>query len=286
MAVTTAQDVLAHFAVTEAAKAAYLAWQTDDRYRSTVVPCVLGHRVAAAYALTHEDVLRACAATELPYGHALGTVRKAEAERVVPIRDWNPPFAFTQVLHHLLEQMGSIPTWPEFVDYIRWSREGREMLGNDAGLVLRAAGARVDSAGNPRWTAPAINDALRWRLGNAYYSFLRELHVLVHLRARGLDARVHPLADALFRADAWIGRTVLSIYIGNPRYRHEHEGRKQEAQRLLGAAPRPFTFESINLPNDARRGMAYLAPDTLLEQRVQELLAQSPRAPGTKALHG
>lgn len=285
MTMTTAQDVLGHFAVTESAEVAYRAWQTDDRYRSSVVPFVLNHRVVTAYRLTNDDMLQACAATELLYGHALGEVRKAKAERVVPIRDWNPPFAFTQVLHHLLEQMDSIPTWPDFVRYIRRAEEGRRLLGNEAGLAVEAARACVDGAGNPRWTAQEINDALRWRLGNAYYSFLRELDVLIRLRARGLDARMHPLADALFRVDAWIGNTVLSIRIGNPRYRHGHEGRKKEARRLLAGAPRPFAFEPIELPNDARRGKAYLAPETHLEQRIQELLPRGP-LPGAETVHG
>ena len=285
MTVTTAQDVLDHFAVTRAAETAYRAWQTDDRYRSSVVPLVLNHRVAAAYKLTNDDMAKACAATALQHGHALGTVRKAEAERVVPIRDWNPPFAFTQVLHHLLEQMNAIPTWPDFVRYIRWTEEGRTVLGNDAGLAVDAAATCVDGAGSPRWTTAEINSALRWRLGNAYYSFLRELDVLIRLRAHGLDARMHPLADALFRVDAWIGSTVLTICIGNPRYRHGHEGRKKEARRLLAGAPRPFVFEPIELPNDAQRGKAYLAPETHLEQRIQELLPRA-RTLGAEGVHG
>ncbi|WP_410608787.1 hypothetical protein [Amycolatopsis sp. lyj-109] len=65
------------------------------------------------------------------------------------------------------------------------------------------------------------SDALRWRFGNAYYSFLREVHTLVYLRGNGLDVRFHPLADALFRIDSWMDDAVFSIWVASENFRHE-----------------------------------------------------------------
>lgn len=52
-----------------------------------------------------------------------------------------------------------------------------------------------------------------WRLGNAYYSCLRELYVLAVLREAGVPAEYHVIADALFRADFRAGETIISLYV-------------------------------------------------------------------------
>ena len=88
---------------------------------------------------------------------------------------------------------------------------------------------------------------MRWRIGVAYYSFAREVYTIAVLRAGGLDFRAHPLADALFRVDAWTGRTVLSLYIRNPRFRDGARGRKPRTADILAGAQPPFRYEELRL---------------------------------------
>ncbi len=79
---------------------------------------------------------------------------------------------------------------------------------------------------------------MRWRIGNYYYSFLREIHLLSILRETGLDLLFHPLADALFRVDAWLGDLVLSLYVGNARYRTVTGTGRKLAAREIRIQPR------------------------------------------------
>ncbi|MGW5020890.1 hypothetical protein [Streptomyces cacaoi] len=263
VASTTAEDVLARFMVSEGAQSAYKSWCEDERYKTDVVPCVLAHETRVAYQLIPDDVERACKATEKPGGHALSWVKKADVDRVPAVADWNPPFAFGYLLHHMLETGGRLPEWPEVSKYVGNHPDGVRILGS----AIR----RVHAEHDARYGWQLVEDAIQWRLGNAYYSFLRELHVLSHLRARGLDAQVHPLADALFRVDAWCGNRVLCLYIGNNAYRNEHEGRKKEAVAVLGA--QNFEFDVINLPPASTYGVVHLPSTSILEENLSGLLA-------------
>ncbi|MDJ1134511.1 hypothetical protein [Streptomyces iconiensis] len=260
---TTAGEVLTHFLVSQAAQSAYESWREDERYKSDVVPCVLAHKTRVAYRLIPDDVERACQATKKPGGHALGWVKKADADRVPAIADWNPPFAFGYLFHRMLETGGRIPEWRDVSRYISNHPDGVHVLGS----AIRRAHADHDAT----YGRQLVEDAIQWRLGNAYYSFLRELHVLSHLRARGLDAQVHPLADALFRVDAWCGNRVLCLYIGNKAYRNEHEGRKKEAVAILGA--QNFEFDVINLPPATTYGEVHLPTTSDIEEHLRRLLA-------------
>ena len=70
--------------------------------------------------------------------------------------------------------------------------------------------------------------------------------------------RAHPLADALFRADAWSGRTVLSLYIGNPRFREGPRGRKPRTADILSGAEPPFRVEELRLAAGHAFGRVHL----------------------------
>lgn len=101
---------------------------------------------------------------------------------------------------------------------------------------------------------------MRWRVGNYYYSFLREIHVISVLRQRGIDVRFHPLADALFRVDAWSGHTALSLYVGNKEFkRGDEEGRKWRTEEILDGAGPLFSFETIELKPADKFDIVYLA---------------------------
>ena len=195
---------------------------------------------------------------------ALGQARRAVGDRVVPIRDWHPDFAFTHVLHFVTEALGHLPTYQGFRDFTRNDPIGRAMLYSPAEDAIAAATA----AGYSR---PDAAEAMRWRIGNAYYSFVREVHVLAYLRHHGIDVRVHPLADALFRADAWTGDTVVSLYVGNEKFRQGTQGRKPPAHSVLSDALPPFDFLSLELPTVRRFGVVHLAAEERLAAAVAKL---------------
>ncbi|MGP3950186.1 hypothetical protein [Streptomyces sp. 7N604] len=245
--VTTAEDVLRQFCISPGTQKIFENWRRDPRRRN-VAPVVLEHRARLIYTLVPTDVESVCRRTE----HALGEVRRADGEAVRAIVDWHPDFAFTHMLHVCMEQRSSLPTYQEFREFADRDSLGKQMLGIPAREKVR----EVVAAEIPATLARA---AMRWRVGNAYYSFLREVYTVVNLRSRGVDLRVHPLADALFRVDAWVGRKALSLRVGNKKFREgERDGRKTPPEQLLADVTPRFEFESIELSPATEFGRVHL----------------------------
>lgn len=257
---TSAGEVIERYAGRSLAARAELGRWRGDPHKAEVVAVVEAHRTRMLYRLRPEDVLAVARRTE----HALGDVQRVVGEGVSQIRDWHPAFAFTHVFHVAMEAHGGVPTYQEFRDYCRSDPAGRCMLEDPAWEAID--GAARD--GVPRQRAI---QAMRWRVGNAYYSFLRELHTVVELRALGLDARAHPLADALFRSDAWVGDVNLSLYIGNDRYRAQLRGRKPRPEALLGDARPPFRYVSIELNTRPRYGQVFLPERNNIEAAARAI---------------
>jgi hypothetical protein len=180
------------------------------------------------------------------------------------IRDWHPDFAFTHVLHLAVEHTGKLPTFDEFRAFCREDSVGRQTLWDPATEML----GRV-AAGSGR---SLVRDAIRWRIGNAYYSFLREVYVLASLRGSGVPVEVHPLADALFRVDLWVEDVNVSLYIGNAMFRFGTAGRKDRPDDLLGDSEPPFRFHGIQLETQDRFGQVHLPSRERIEQSATELV--------------
>lgn len=259
---TTAQDVLGLFNVTSLTETVLQRWLHDPSKQKTVVPHVLAHQASTIYALTPGDVEHVCLSTE----HALGEVRRTAAESVRAIVDWHPAFAFTHTFHFALESMKRLPTWQQFRAFVSDDPRGREMLWRPAQQMIDQVSSAPD--GPSRATA---TDSMRWRVGNAYYSFLREIYVVTHLRDAGLDVRMHPLADALFRVDFWCGRTACSLLVKNAKFHKDGHGRKLPTSELLsGAAPR-FRFHKIQLERASRFGVVHLPSPERIRIASREL---------------
>jgi hypothetical protein len=243
---TTSTQVIDTFAVTPRARDLLRRWQTDPA-RHDVPRIVMRHTTRALYELTPAAVEAACQASE----HPLGNIRKQDAMAVRPVVDWRPDFAFTHVMHLALESMGHLPTFQEFARFCADDSVGRAALGDPA-RQIRERASRLG------YELTQATHAVRWRIGLAYYSFARELYTISVLRAAGLDVRAHPLADALFRVDAWVDRTILSLYIRNPRFRDGRAGRKpRTADILIGAEP-PFRHEELQLATSHAFGCVHL----------------------------
>ncbi|MGH8118957.1 MAG: hypothetical protein ACREPJ_16960, partial [Rhodanobacteraceae bacterium] len=243
---TTANEVVATFAVTSRARSLLRRWQ-DDPARAHVPRMVMRHVTRVLYELGPADVEAACEASD----HPLGDIRKETAMAVTPVVDWRPDFAFTHVMHLALERLTHVPTFQEFSQFCGDDPAGRAALGDPARQIREHA--------RQLGYAPAhATQAVRWRIGLAYYSFVRELYTIAVLRASGLDVRAHPLADALFRVDAWVDRTILCLYIRNSRFRDGRTGRKPRAADILADAKPAFRYAELSLDTSHVFGCVHL----------------------------
>ncbi|MEW2087103.1 hypothetical protein [Streptomyces sp. NPDC005283] len=264
MVETSAHDVLGHFCTSGRTQSAYAAWERDPRRRE-VVPIVLGHRTRLIYELRPDDVTSVCHRTE----HALGEVKRSDGEAVPEIVDWHPDFAFTHMFHLCMERTGQLPTYQAFRQFAEGDRLGKLMLG----LPARNRVSELSERGVPEARSRA---AMRWRVGNAYYSFLREVYTIVELREMGVDLRMHPLADALFRVDGWVGRTALSLRVANKKFREgAHHGRKTQTEQLLADVLPPVQFEAIELSPATKFGRVHLPSRAHLDRAAESLLREA-----------
>jgi len=156
--------------------------------------------------------------------HALGTLRPADGA-FSAIADFSTPFAIEYLLHDCLERLGRVPLWNDVKRYLFVEQRERYILP----FLTRygIAGTPAAAAGTPHL------NALQWRVGNAYYSWLREVHLLTMLRSvHGLDVRYHALADTEFKADLVAGNAIIALYVPNARFRDGDRGRKRSARAI------------------------------------------------------
>lgn len=228
--------------------------------KGPVVKFASGLTTRATYSITPEMIEEACRRTrhalEDPDGRRL---RRSVGEAVTPIADWYPNFPIVHSLYFAVERLGRPPLWDEVIALWRQEEPLRSMLGLPAAFAVRAA---VD-AGHSQCDA---REAMWWRLGNAYYSMLRELYVISVLRQGGWPVEYHVIADALFRADFWLGDTVVSLFVANAHYRDGRgRGRKLSARDVLGDCP-DFRFVDMPRPTLHEYGTVHLPKRDSIEE--------------------
>ncbi|MGR6978378.1 hypothetical protein [Mycobacteroides abscessus] len=250
---TTGEEVIGHLAVSGPARSALDRWKST---RSEVAKHVVRHVSRVPYQTSSRQLQDVVSRTE----HPLGGISKREIEGVVSIRDWNPRYAMTHVLHYALEEIGEPFAYEEFREFSARDCRARSMLWEPSQEAVADAARQY---GKQR-----AHDAMQWRIGLSYYSFMRELVTVVGLREIGIDLRIHPLADALFRADAWAGRCVVSLYIGNAVFRDGQSGRKPQAEGLLGNS---FRYVSLNLPTQHAFGSLHVPSAEALRDAAQRI---------------
>lgn len=265
---TTADEVVSTFMVTPKAERLFRQWRGNPRQRH-VSDFVMGHTASVLYSLRPEDVQAVAARSD----HPLGDIRKADADSVRAVVDWRPDFAFAHVFHYVLEATGGMYTFQDFRDFCMSDDQARAMLTDHAQEIVKmACGDRYGD----RAARTLARNAVQWRVGNAYYSFLREAYTIAVLRAAGLDVHAHPLADALFRVDSWIGRTIVSIYIRNSKFRDGSVGRKSPVESILRGADPAFTFAELRLDVQHAFGRVHMPAD----EQIRRLGYTVIRGPG------
>jgi len=225
---TTYTDTVEHFARSPRAAASLARWRALPGKKPVVA---FAEQLVSReiYALTPEDVEQVCRETrhalEWPDGRGL---RRRVGDAVREIADWYPNFPLVHSFYFATESLGRPPVWDEVIAMWRGESPLKRMLGLPARRVVH----RAISGGH---SVADAEEAMWWRLGNAYYSTLRELYVLAVLRETGLPVQYHVIADALFRVDFWVEDTIISLFVANAQCRDGRgAGRKQLPAEILG----------------------------------------------------
>lgn len=262
---TTAQQVIHRFKRSRAASRRLDWWRNDECRRHKVVPDVMAHTTKLVDKLRPADVLAVCQRIAAdPAEHALGDIKRSVVDHVPSIRDWFPSFAYTHVLHIVMEAKGELLTFNEWTHDVEFQTrmwpEIRHMV------ATTAAKDGVDEQ--------LVKDAVRWRVGNAYYAFLKEQYVVALMREAGLPVKQHPLADALFRVDCWVGETNIDLYVTNPRFRSDRQGsgRKIRSGELLSDAIPPFQNQVLECEIQHTYGDVHLPGEESVKRACRPLL--------------
>ncbi len=252
--VTDVDDVLQKFACSRSGELLLDGWVMD---RPHVAQRVMRHRTEAVYKISSADI------AELSSEHAIGNIRPDQGYGVKSIRDWFPDFAFSHIFHFCLEERGRVFSFQDFRD---WSS-----LDRCRPLLYDPARVKIKQAISDGYTEEQAKNAMRWRVGLFYYSFIRELYVISRFRELGLDVRFHPLADALYRTDAWLGNVSVSLYIKNGTFRDGATGRKPQAEKLIGHDRPDLRFVELKIPTQRVWGRVHLPGEGAVEACAEQL---------------
>ena len=264
---TTAQQALQHFTKRSPnAHKKYKNWLNTPN-KKPVIQLVMNHTTTTYENLTTQQIQHIAQTTE----HALGTTNTQQAHQTTPIRDWNPNYAFIHTLHHITETIKHLPTWQEFKHIAQTHPTIKPMLWEPAQHAIHTATQHG-------YTPQQAQNAMRHRIGNAYYSFLREAYVHATLREHNIHTHYHPLADALFRVDLYTNTTNINLYIGNKTYKNNNTGRKTSSQQLLQDANPPFKTINLQLQTQHPYGNVHLpTPHTILTTIQNTLTQKGPQ---------
>jgi hypothetical protein len=261
---TTAQQTLQHFTQRSTnAQKTYKQW-INKPGKKPVIQLVMNHTTTTFENLTTQQIQQTAQQTE----HALGDTNTKQAHQTTPIRDWNPNYAFIHILHHITETIKHLPTWQEFKHITKTHPQIRPMLWEPAQHAIQQA---IQQGHTPQ----NAQNAMRHRIGNAYYSFLREAYVHATLKENGLNTHYHPLADTLFRVDLYTNKTNINLYIGNTTYKNNNTGRKTSSQHLLNDATPAFNTINLQLPTQHTYGHVHLPTQQTILTTIHQTLTQT-----------
>lgn len=203
--------------------------------------------------------------------HALGNARRTDGHKKIQDLSAPPPLSFA--FHVLLEAIRRIPRWTEFLQFL----ERNPKFFHD--VFYRFVG--FDNT-DRRYDIDGVGDmaGLRYRLGNAYYSFLKEIYTLSTLRhVYNIDARYHFLIDAVWKTDIYAGDVLLEIYVGNLRFKKQNSGSSGSGRKILCRDINPHATV-LELESEVRKdfGSCWLATDDGLRSIAMDTIrAGAPR---------
>lgn len=232
------------------ASATFSSWKADTRYAPEVVPfvCTFDQDYIFSVKRSEFEAIRQTIESD-EREHALFGV--ASSDNISLTKNLNTSWAFIQLFHRYVQEKRDIPTWLEWRDWLL-----RDAMNLFAAPVL----SRVRFKALNEEAREEIRKGLRWRLGNAYYSCLRELDVLIRLRdEHKINAKYHVLADALFRVDYWNGNKTACLFVSNNEMKAAQEGRKLRPGQFLDSPP--FVHYEAVMEKQHTYGKLHLATD-------------------------
>lgn len=245
-------EVARHFGSMGRARHELEQWMKE---REHIAGRVLAHVSSSVHNVRSAEI------RNLASSHPLGNIHPPEGYRIGSIKDWKPGFAFAHLFHFCLEDLGRIYSFDEFRAWCRDERRIDWLWGPSYKIV--------NSRRTPEERHAAAT-SMKWRIGLAYYAFLREIYTVASLRERGIPALSHPLADALFRVDTWCGDIVVEVFIRNREFKSDTIGRKYAAEYYLGDQHR-FTFERLQIERQREYGRVHLPGNHEIEACVERI---------------
>ena len=218
----------------ERATSAYIEWEARKTLRAAgVVDFVKSFTHERLYRISRDDLNKVIDTTDHPLREIWPRRNKRDQEAVDLVADADVAWSFMQVFHMYVEAQG-LPTWQAFRSFLVgdglkyiWGPYKEQLEYDQQPLNLKHQAL--------------VRDGTAWRLGNMYYSALREVDILISLGEQGIAAQYHVLADALFAVDFWCGSRLASVYIQNPDFKSvDGGGRKTRPQELFRNSH--FTF--------------------------------------------
>lgn len=216
------------------------------------------------YSMTVDQVEEACEKTT----HALGQTSKRHLEAnplFRDINDFNVPFAYLHGMHKMMEDLGRLPLWQDVMPF--YEDNPKILLG------LYREHFKYEEANTE--TRRFLDDAIAWRLGLAYYSFLREVDLFVRIReVHDIDLRYHLFADVTLSTDFWIDNCIISLYLNNSRFKTaDGKGRKKRTSSIFKNND-SLSFIDVDISKRTQRGCVWLVPDHEIA-RAAELIIRA-----------
>lgn len=179
--------------------------------------------------------------------HALGRVSKSADHPA--IRDAHAEWTLSFLWHCCREADDRVPTFGDFWSWL--------LSEPDLWIV-----PMVDTAKRAGLDRRAGQDAIRWRAANGWQSSVREAHLLAELADASVRMHYHPIVDVELRADGWIGRDIIAIYVPSPHLSH-----KLTPESIFG--PR-YTIHRIPVERQGY-GRVWLVGDDQVEKLIRTL---------------
>jgi hypothetical protein len=198
-------------------------WENrQDLVKAGVVDFVKSFQHERLFAITRAEFDKVVKDTQHPLGRIDPKVER-DLQGIRTVESASTPWSFMQLFHDYVERYG-LPTWQQFREWLTGPR--RDALW---GPYEEQSGF-LDA---DREKSTLIRIGMAWRLGNAYYSALREVDILITFGDAGFPVLYHLLPDALFAVDLWRYNRFASVYIPNAQFKSiEGAGRKVRPETI------------------------------------------------------
>ncbi len=198
-------------------------WENrEDLIKAGVVDFVKSFEHERLFAITRAEFDKVVKETQHPLGRIDPKVER-DLKGIRMVEDASTPWSFMQLFHDYVERCG-LPTWQQFHEWLTGPRRDALWGPYEEQSGLRGADPEKSSL---------IRTGMAWRLGNAYYSALREVDILISFGDADFPVLYHLLPDALFAVDLWRYNRFVSVYIPNAQFKNiDGTGRKVRPQKI------------------------------------------------------